>query len=88
MGSLNYWPPTSTYEHGSEHHPTYRQEVSAMNHAWLWQPYRRADGTAAGWEPLETEDGERSDEELAQWFARKLVAWPEPREQRRTKPAK
>ena len=52
-------------------------------HVWIWQPYRRSDGTVAGREPLEAEDGERSDEELAQWFKRKLVAWPETCEQRR-----
>ena len=74
----------STCEPESEHDRTYRftLEVSATHRTWIWQPYRRSDGTVAGREPLEPEDRERisvsepEQERLCAWLERKMVAWP------------
>ena len=59
-------------------------KVPAIQRTWIWQPYERTDGPVTSREPLRSEISERSDEELAQWFKRKLVAWPEPSQQRQS----
>ena len=60
-----------------------------MKHRGLWQPLLHTDGTMVEREPIRLEHkpiplvrSERTDEELAEWFARTFVEWPETREEK------